>query len=141
MIDLTAMEKITNALDEFANGETMHFEIDVAEGVYFDFDCPFSGDLLEPLIPVAVGIQPWSVHNVGEPEYYQLEDYGEIGHELVHYLDEAFYNAGSRNEEIIFEYSENNSNPEKGHYLFLGSIHNPRVSMTKNGPVVNEDYA
>lgn len=142
MVDALGLERIEAAIEAFANGSPMHFEIDVAEGVWFDFDCPFASDLLDPTIPVAVGIKSWSPHNIGEPEEFQLMDYSEFGDELVCDLDEAFYNGGSRNEEIVFEYSPTNSDPENGHYLFLGSIDNPRVRFDPilNQPEINEEY-
>ncbi len=129
MLDIEGMEIIEAAIRDFAEGNPQHFEIDVAEGVWFDFDCPFDEDLSESTIPIAVGITGWSPHNEGEPTTHRLMDYSEEMDELTCRLDEAFYNGGSRNEELVLEYSPNNSDPESGNYLFLGSIDNPRNSL------------
>lgn len=137
MLEIKGMEIIEAAIQDFAEGNPQHFELDVMEGVWFDFDCSFEHDLIEPTIPVAVGIKNWSPYNEGEPTENRLMDYSGEMDELTCRLDEAFYNGGSRNEEIVFEYFPNNSDPEKGFYLFLGSIHNPRVER-ESSVVVSE---
>ena len=140
MVDLDGIEEIEAAIDEFARGNPMHFETMVAEGVWFDFDCPFVDDLMEPLIPCCVGFHDWSPHNEGEPEERLLMDYADgLGDEIVADLGVAAYNAGCRFDELVFEYSLNNSGD--GTYVFLGSIPNPRVVVTMDGVEVVEEYA
>lgn len=141
MLDDDAFERITEAINDFAEGNPVHFETVVSEGVYFDFDCPFDHDLMEPKITVTVGFKEWSPHKDDEPEG-RLMDYGDgFGDELTCRLDEAFHNAGSRNEEVVMEYSKHNSG--NGLHLFLGSIHNPRVAFDPDAgeTVVVEEYA
>lgn len=141
MMKISGIEEVAGAINSFAEGNAMHFETEVAEGVTFDFDCPYEEDLMESTIPVAVQIESWSPYNEGEPEKHRLMDYSEEMDELVCDLDEAFHNGGSRNEEVVFEYSKMNSHPEKGVYVFLASIGNPRISVRMSGNEVREEYA
>jgi hypothetical protein len=139
---LEKYERIEREINEFAEGNPKSFEILIADGIYFNFDCPYNEDLREPKITVAIGIMPDSPHNEGEPTRPVLNDYSKIADEIVGKLGDAFYNAGSRNEELVFEYSPESGHVEKGHYLFLGEIHNPRISIRPaDGKVgVNEGY-
>lgn len=141
MIDVEMIERISGEIHDFAEGNPKHFEERVVEGVTFDFDCTFSEDLMEPEIPVAVVIEQWSPYNHGEPERDTLMEYSEEMDELTCDLDDAFYNGGSRNEDLTFIYSEINSDPENDFYIFLENIHNPRMEVTTHGTEVQEEYA
>lgn len=67
MIDFDGLERISELINDFAEGNPKSTEIVVAEGVYFSFDCPFEEDLAESVIPIAIGIESWSPLNEGEP--------------------------------------------------------------------------
>ena len=124
-MDVQGLGEITEALESFAEGNPQHFEIDVAEGVWFEFDCPHKEDLLEPIIPVSVSMYDWSPYYEGKPNSNSLMRYNMFGDTLAADLEAAFYNAGSVNEEVPFEYSENNSG--NGIITFMGAIDNPFI--------------
>jgi hypothetical protein len=102
-------------------------------------------DLLEPTLTAAVLIEEDSPHNEGVPEgNTTLSRYSGFGDTaMADVVSQAVYDAGGEFEELVFEYSSNNSNEETGFLTFLGSLPNQRVAYNaKTGETeINEIYA
>lgn len=140
-----ATNEIQERIEEFYHGEPQHIEIEVAEGVVFDSDNTFEEDLLEPTMTGAVLIMPDSPHNEGVPKQHtSLSRYSGFGDTMMaDVISQAVHDAGGEFEELVFEYSSNNSDEESGFLTFLGSLPNQRaVYNWQSGEVeVNEEYA
>ena len=138
----TEIEKRINA---FYHGDPQHIEVKIADGVHFVSDNTFKMDLLEPTLTAAVLIEEYSPHNEGVPEgNTTLSRYSGFGDTaMADVVSQAVYDAGGEFEELVFEYSSNNSNEETGFLTFLGSLPNQRVAYNaKTGETeINEIYA
>jgi hypothetical protein len=140
MIDPHALNQIENAIRDFKHGNPQHFMIMFAEGVFFELDVPFEEDLKEPLIPVSIGIYEWSPHLNGKPQNARLADCGNgSGDEIVEAIEKVVDNLGIEISELIFEYSEFNSNGDL--HLFHSSIPNDRTKTTASDIEVPEEFA
>lgn len=134
-VDEQALSEIGDALMEFARGEPMHFEVLVAEGVYFSFDCPHEEDLMEMLIPVSVRVASWSPHKL-EGVFRDLMDYGSFGDTLAAELSAVTAEAVEDSDPIL-EHAE--AKPDAD--VFHGALSNPRVEWSFDEWTVKQEYA
>lgn len=140
-----ATTEIEERIEAFYHGEPQHISVEVADGVHFVSDSTFEEDLMEPTMMAAILIEADSPHNEGVPKQHtSLARYSGFGDTLMaDVVSQAVHDAGGEFEELVFEYSSNNSDEEKGFLTFLGSLPNQRVAYNwESGEVeVNEVYA
>jgi len=140
-----ARAEIESRIEAFYHGEPQYVEVEIEDGVVFTIDATFEEDLLEPVITASIHIEPDSPHNEGVPEQHtSLSRYSEMGDEIMaDVVSQAVYDAGGVFEELVFEYSSNNSNEERGFLTFIGSLPNQRATYNWKTVEfeVNEVYA
>jgi hypothetical protein len=140
-----ATKEIERGIEAFYKGEPQFLEIEIVDGVTFHFDNGHQDDLMEYQMPAAVLIDSDSPNNQGVPtQSVTLSKYSVFGDAIMaDVISQAVYNAGGQFEELVFEYSSNNSDEEAGFLVFIGSIPNERVRFNWETckMEVKEEYA